>query len=343
MSIAAALAVILAATPVTFPPPAGPVVDAAQLVPAAVEQRVEEGLLDFQQRSGITIAIAVVPTTAPLDAATYARDLAREWGLITDAFGRGVVLVVDAEQRRADVAVSLALTPAFPVAAQRDVLRVVRSAVRAGDESAALEAGATALRGALGDTTVVPVATTTSTLPAPRSSGGSALARVVAALGALAAVVAASVWVRRRRRDWGTARELRWGTGWGHAPAGPLAVLDRRYRRVRDAVHAAEAATGLRLCVWLGPTGMARVLADGLFARAAADGHASALVLLAMPSGDVELRVADEIGTGLTREVVGVITGEAPADALVVIAERIAGIGVVASGLGGVTPPELYR
>jgi uncharacterized membrane protein YgcG len=73
------------------------------------------------------------------------------------------------------------------------------------------------------------------------------------------------------------------------------AVAGKRHRRVRDAVHAAEARTGLQFCVYLGPApGGTRELAERLFAGAEHEGQQPA-VLLAVGTAErrVEILTAD--------------------------------------------------
>ena len=65
--------------------------------------------------------------------------------------------------------------------------------------------------------------------------------------------------------------------------------------RVRDAVHAAEASTGLQFCVFLGPApGPARELAERLFAGAESEGqHPAVLVAVATNQRQVEILTAE--------------------------------------------------
>jgi uncharacterized membrane protein YgcG len=72
-------------------------------------------------------------------------------------------------------------------------------------------------------------------------------------------------------------------------------VAGKRHRRVRDAVHAAEATTGLQFCVFLGPApGPTRELAERLFAGAESEGQQPAvLVAVATNQRQVEILTAD--------------------------------------------------
>jgi uncharacterized membrane protein YgcG len=67
-------------------------------------------------------------------------------------------------------------------------------------------------------------------------------------------------------------------------------VAGRRRRRVRDAVHEAEAATGLQLCVYLGAAiADPAEVAERLFT----DRHPDVLVVVATDARRVEIRTAE--------------------------------------------------
>jgi uncharacterized protein len=335
---------ILAAT-VTYPPNTGPVVDAAQVVPPGVEQRVEADLLDFAERTGTSVAVAVVSTTEPLEPDAYARELAREWGIITTPFDRAILLVVEADGRRAGLAVSLALAPTFDIDAQRTLLeRSVTPHVELGDAADALEIGAVELRRALGDVDLPPPVSVVPPLDLPEDESDGREWPAVLFVLAAGALLLGSRFVVRRRRSWGLQAPVLWGTGWGRSVADPLAMWHRRYRRVRDAVPVAEAETGVPLCFWLGPAGDdAASLADDLFSRAAVEGHAGAVVVVATDRNLVELRIADWAGERLDGALTEGTALMSRVDALLTIATRIAATGapVGASG-GGVASPDLY-
>lgn len=60
--------------------------------------------------------------------------------------------------------------------------------------------------------------------------------------------------------------------------------VGRKNRRIRDAVHEAEALTGLQFCVYLGPAEEdARQLAERLFAGAEHDGQRPAVLVAVCP------------------------------------------------------------
>jgi uncharacterized membrane protein YgcG len=340
-----ALAGGLLLAPATFPPNTGPVVDAATVVPPSVERRVEEALVDFAERTGATVAVAVVASTEPLDADEYARELARDWGTITTPFDRAILMVLDVTRERAGLAVSLSVAPSFDRSAQEAfVARFVAPHLAVGDAADALEIGALELRRALGDEQLpAPVGVVAPVDDTSDDDGERAWPAALFALAVAVALIGSRV-VARRRRTWAMRAPVRWGTGWGRSVADPLAMWHRRHRQIRDAVHEAEAETGLPLCFWLGPTSEdVTGLADELFSRAAVEGHAAALLLVATDRNAVELRIADWVGPRLDPTLLDATALLTRVDLLVAVAERIAATGApVAATGGGVAPPDLY-
>ena len=77
---AAAVALLLVAA-AKFPAFTAPLVDAAGVVPAPVEQQIDTTLQSYEQRSGNQIAVAVVKNTGKQSLEDYSIDLAREWGV----------------------------------------------------------------------------------------------------------------------------------------------------------------------------------------------------------------------------------------------------------------------
>lgn len=77
-------------------------------------------------------------------------------------------------------------------------------------------------------------------------------------------------------------------------------MAGRRYRRVRDAVDAAEEVTGLQFAIYLGPTpGDPRELAERLFEGA---GEPSVLVVVATTAHRVEILTAEAVRSRVTDE-----------------------------------------
>jgi uncharacterized membrane protein YgcG len=329
-----------------FPAPIGLVVDEAQLVPSSVERRVEEDLLDFQSRSGVTVAFAIVESVGPLTVDEYARQLGEAWGTTTIPDARALVVVIESGGNQVGIAVADALEADLPRAALDELIEEsIQPQVEIDDESGALELGALELRRALGDSSVPPPVTTTSApRAAPADDEGTPWGAV--ALGVVAfALLGGALVVLRRRRTWGHRSPVLWGTGWGRPVEDPRAAVHRRYRRVLDAVHVAEAETGMPLCFWLGPIGGAEIgaLADALFEEAAVDGQAAALYMVAVRRPYIEARVAPWARERLAGIVTDDLVQLPKVDALVATAERIAaGGGPTSSTPGGIGRAPSY-
>jgi uncharacterized membrane protein YgcG len=329
-----------------FPAPVGLVVDEARLVPSSVEQRVEEGLLDFQAQSGVTVAFAIVESVAPLTVDEYARQLGEAWGTTTTPDARALVVVIDSGGNQVGMAVADALEPDLPRAARDELIEEsIQPQVAIDDESGALELGALELRRALGDPSVPPPVTTTTTPRAtPTDDEGTPWGFVAVGV-VVVAVLGGALVVLRRRRTWGHRSPVLWGTGWGRPVEDPRAAVHRRYRRVLDAVHVAEAETGMPLCFWLGPVVGTEIgaLADTLFEQAAVEGHAAALYVVAVRRPYIEVRIAPWASERLAGVVTDDLVQLPKVDALVTTAERIAaGGGPTSSAPGGIGRAPSY-
>lgn len=294
----AAVVALVAATAV--PAHTGPVVDASDLVPAVVEQRVSTALDAYRDQA----AVLVLDTTGGMDAREYAAAVSFVWQ-VPD------VLVLAVRDGQAGVVG----VPAQPV------LDAVAPRLKQGAISDAVELGAAELRRQLSAVGLPAPPPTVAPRPAPHHRPfpwGVLVAAVVAGAGVVARLV-----TRRRRMAWAQLAPARWGSGWGHHVAGLDPLIEPRYRRVRDAVHAAEASTGLPLAFWLGPMGSV----EDVFATAQLEGHAALLVMVAGDGSAMEVRVADWASSRVSESVAEGAFGGDPVDGLVAVADRVAALG----------------
>ncbi|MDQ4132018.1 MAG: TPM domain-containing protein, partial [Actinomycetota bacterium] len=181
-----------------------PVVDEAGVVPDGAQQSVDRALIDYQNRTGNQVAVAVVRTTGNQSIEDYGIDLAREWGVGQEGKDNGVVLVIAMEDRRARLEVGRGLEGELTDVESGDIIdeRVIPF-LREGNVGGAITQGTEAIRQALGD----PQAGELPPAPAParedRPGAG-------AWLGSLLFLVPLGFvflgGMRRRRRRW-------WGGG----------------------------------------------------------------------------------------------------------------------------------
>lgn len=129
--------------------------------------------------------------------------------------------------------------------------------------------------------------------------------------------------------------------------------VGKRNRRVRDAVHEAEATTGLQFCVYLGPaTEDARQLAERLFVSAEHEGqHPAVLVAVCPTQHRVEIltaewardRVPDEACEAAIEMMKPALRSGAYDDALVTALGHLASVaGTGARSAGGVELPDFF-
>jgi uncharacterized membrane protein YgcG len=130
-------------------------------------------------------------------------------------------------------------------------------------------------------------------------------------------------------------------------------VAGKRHRKVRDAVHEAEASTGLQFCVYLGPApGGTRELAERLFAGAESEGQRPA-VLLAVGTTErtIEIltadwareRVPDDACADAIERMKPALQSGAYDDGLVTAVRHLASVaGTGTPAVGGVELPDLF-
>ncbi len=157
--LATCLAVaVLAAGPVgaasssSFPRFTAPVVDAADVVPEDVEQQVDAELLDFQQRTGIQLAVAVIDTTGDASLEDYSIDLARRWAVGEKGKDNGVLLLIAMGDHKVRIEVGRGLEGDLTDLESGRIIRdVIIPTLRSGDVGTAVESGTQAIRSTLGD------------------------------------------------------------------------------------------------------------------------------------------------------------------------------------------------
>ena len=97
-----------AATP-NFPPLSGRIVDQAHIIPPATAARIEPKLADLEQKSGIQLVVATVPSLQGEEIEPFANELLRYWQLGEKTKNNGVLLLVAPNEHRVRIEVGYGL------------------------------------------------------------------------------------------------------------------------------------------------------------------------------------------------------------------------------------------
>jgi uncharacterized protein len=211
-----AVGVVAAAAPARaankFPEFTAPVVDAANVIPGPVESRINASLLDYQQRSGNQIAVAVIDTTGSQSVEDYAFDLFQAWGVGTKGEDNGVLLLVAVDDRALRIEVGRGLEGDLTdLQSGRIIREQLQPRLRKGEFGGAVEVGTQEIRRVLGDTQVGAPPTTDAPATGPGGAGGSPWLFLVPLLFVGLSVAGGAT---RGRRRLGAA-PIFWGGGFG--------------------------------------------------------------------------------------------------------------------------------
>jgi uncharacterized protein len=108
-TLLAALLLAALAHATNFPPLTGRVVDAANILSASTRADLTQQLEAFEQRSGIQLVVATVPSLDGNDIETYGVDLARTWQIGSKARNDGAVLLVAKAEHKVRIEVGYGL------------------------------------------------------------------------------------------------------------------------------------------------------------------------------------------------------------------------------------------
>ncbi|WP_447761482.1 TPM domain-containing protein [Sphingopyxis panaciterrae] len=131
----------------TFPKLAGnPVVDQADIIPAAEEAALNAQLLDLEKTTGHQLVVATVNDLEGNDIADYGYKLGRAWGIGDEAKDDGVVFLIAPNERRMNISVGLGLEPILTDALSGRIIRdVVTPKFKAGDMPGGVQDGVNAI------------------------------------------------------------------------------------------------------------------------------------------------------------------------------------------------------
>lgn len=145
--IAALLA--LAAAPLRAELPArpdGPILDAAEIIPAEQEAKLDQRLRAYNQETGRAVMIATIPSLEGEDIASYGPALGRAWGVGGKESDQGLILLVAPKDRKMRIEVGYGLEQFMPdVLAGRIVRDTIRPRFQAKDYPGGIEAGIEAI------------------------------------------------------------------------------------------------------------------------------------------------------------------------------------------------------
>ena len=150
LTTAALTGLLLLAGPVaaqTFPKLAGaPVVDQADIIPAAQEAALNTQLLELEKKTGHQLVVATVNDLEGNDVADYGYKLGRAWGIGDKEKDDGVVFLIAPNERRMNIAVGLGLEPVLTDALSGRIIRdVVTPKFKAGDMPGGIQDGVNAI------------------------------------------------------------------------------------------------------------------------------------------------------------------------------------------------------
>jgi len=157
-SVLAVLVLALAAAPAPLHaqpdvPPVGRVVDQADLLAPSTEQGLTAQLAAHEDATSNQVAVLTLPSLQGRPIEEVSLQVARTWQLGQEEFDNGVLLLIAREDRAMRIEVGYGLEGALPdVVASRIIRYELRPAFRAGDFDGGVEAGVTAILGAINGT-----------------------------------------------------------------------------------------------------------------------------------------------------------------------------------------------
>lgn len=141
-----------------FPEFTAPVVDEAGVVPDDAERQVNDELLSYQERTGNQIAVAVIDTIGDASVEDYSIDLAKEWGVGSAEEDNGVLLFIAIEERKLRIEVGEGIEGELTDLESGRIRDQISPLLTAGEFGEAILTGTRAIRSAVGDPDVPPVA-----------------------------------------------------------------------------------------------------------------------------------------------------------------------------------------
>ena len=227
---------LLSASPAgaqSFPKLAGnPVVDQADIIPAAEEAALNTQLLDLEKKTDHQFVVATVNDLEGNDIADYGYKLGRAWGIGDEARDDGVVFLIAPNERRMNISVGLGLEPVLTDALSGRIIRdVVTPKFKAGDMPGGIQDGVNAIAQQIQLTPEEAAARAAAADKAERERAGDGNFGGLFFIGFIFFIFFVIPWLssrsrrgKKRNKDrpwdapiiiWGGDDDDHWGGGWG--------------------------------------------------------------------------------------------------------------------------------
>ncbi len=142
LALIAALLIGSAAQAEIPPRPEGPILDAADIIPAADEAALDAKLRAYNAETGRALLVVTVPSLEGRDIAEYGVELGQTWGVGGKSTDQGLILLVAPNERRMRFEVGYGLEQYLPdVLAGRIIRDVITPRFKAGDFPGGIAAG----------------------------------------------------------------------------------------------------------------------------------------------------------------------------------------------------------
>ncbi len=134
-----------------FPPLSGPVVDTAHLLPASVIDALSQKLAAYAGSNGTQLVVVTVPTLNGYPIEYYGYQLGRHWGIGQKGKNNGVLLIVDAGEKKVRIEVGYGLEGTLTDAQSFGIIHnVIVPHFKQGDYAGGIVAGSNAILAVLG-------------------------------------------------------------------------------------------------------------------------------------------------------------------------------------------------
>lgn len=138
----AAFVLASAACAYSFPPLTGRVVDEAHIIPQRAAERLTAKLASLEEKTGIQLVVATLPSLQGGDIESFANSLFRAWGLGEKEKNNGVLLLVAPNERKARIEVGYGLEGTLTDAISKLIItNAMVPHFKAGDYGSGIERG----------------------------------------------------------------------------------------------------------------------------------------------------------------------------------------------------------